>query len=233
MKREHLDKRAQRAGPAADVPPGWDYNPSTWKQRVPIIVMAGVAFGIAAYLALYQWRLVGDVWEPFFGEGSRVILNSWISELFPIPDAALGALSYLVDAVSGIIGGKRRWQTMPWMVILFGIAVGPLGAVSVLLVIFQPVLFDAWCTLCLVTAVLSVLMIGPAMDEVLASLGGDPRSEIRHSFRGGWSALWRTEQPSGGRPRGRRVPAAGRPPNGRDHQERAASRFALSASGRA
>jgi hypothetical protein len=56
------------------------------------------------------------------------------------------------------------------MVILFGLAVGPLGAVSLLLVIIQPVLLDNWCTLCLVSALLAVVMIGPAMDEVLASL---------------------------------------------------------------
>jgi uncharacterized membrane protein len=188
MKNQHTGERAQRTELALDVPPGWDYNPSTWKQRVPIIVMAWVAFGIAAYLALYQWRLVGDVWEPFFGEGSRVILNSWISELLPIPDAALGALSYLVDAIAGLIGGKSRWRTMPWMVVLFGIAVGPLGAVSVLLVIFQPVLFGAWCTLCLATAVLSVLMIGPAMDEVLASLQHLKR--VRARGESAWRAFW-------------------------------------------
>jgi len=43
-------------------------------------------------------------------------------------------------------------------------------AVSLLLMIFQPVLFDVWCTLCLASAVISLLMIGPALDEFLASL---------------------------------------------------------------
>jgi len=54
--------------------------------------------------------------------------------------------------------------------VLFGVAVGPLGAVSIGLVILQPALFDAFCTLCLASAAISVLMIGPALDEVLASL---------------------------------------------------------------
>src|SRR5687768_5441314 len=157
-----------------DIPPGWSYNPASWSQRLPIIVLAVVGFLIAGYLALYQLReqvpLVMTVWEPFFGRGSEVILSSWVSELLPVSDAALGALGYLADAVTGAIGGTRRWRTMPWLVVLFGILVGPLGAVSVLLVILQPVLFDSWCTLCLVTAAISVLMIGPVMDEVLASL---------------------------------------------------------------
>ena len=151
-------------------PPEWSYNPSSWKQRIPIIVLALGGMGIATYLTLYQLRVISWVWEPFFGNGSEKILNSSVSRILPIPDAALGAISYLVDAVTGIVGGIGRWRTMPWIVIVFGLAVGPLGAVSIILVILQPVLFDAWCTLCLSSAVISLWMIGPAMDEMLASL---------------------------------------------------------------
>ncbi|MGH9253388.1 MAG: vitamin K epoxide reductase family protein [Vicinamibacterales bacterium] len=154
----------------SNIPPGWDYNPAAWPQRLPIIVLALIGFLIATYLALYQWRIVSWVWDPLFPEGSLTILNSRISHILPIPDAALGAISYLVDAITGAIGGRARWRTMPWIVILFGLAVGPLGVVSVMLVVFQPLLFGAWCTLCLASAIVSLLMIGPAMDEFLASL---------------------------------------------------------------
>jgi uncharacterized membrane protein len=153
-----------------EIPLGWDYNPSAWVQRLPLVALALIGFATAAYLALYQLRIIADVWEPFFGNGSRKILNSEISKMLPVPDAALGAFGYFLDAVSGLIGGRSRWKTMPWMVIIFGLAVGPLGAISILLVIFQPVLYDAWCTLCLISAGISIIMIGPAMDEVLASL---------------------------------------------------------------
>ncbi|RIK75843.1 MAG: vitamin K epoxide reductase [Planctomycetota bacterium] len=168
-------------------PPGWSYNPSDWSQRLPIIALAALGAAIAGYLSLFQLQWLADVWEPFFGDGSRRILTSWVSQLtHPVPDAALGAFTYLLDAVTGAIGGRRRWKTMPWMVILFGLAVGPLGVVSVVLVILQPVLFDAWCTLCLASGVISVLMIGPAMDEVLAGL-----QHVRREVRTGRS-LWRT-----------------------------------------
>jgi uncharacterized membrane protein len=152
------------------VPPGWDYNPSDWMQRLPIVAIAIVAFCIAGYLALYQLGVFETVWEPFFGDGSEKILHSWVSRLLPVSDATLGAFGYLVDAMTGLIGGRDRWRRMPWLVVLFGVFVGPLGAVSVVLVIIQPVLFNTWCTLCLASAVLSVAMIPPAMDEVLASL---------------------------------------------------------------
>ncbi len=171
-----------------DIPPGWDYNPASWPQRIPIIVMAVIGFAVAGYLSLYQFRIIETVWEPFFGNGSLTILNSPVSNMLPIPDAALGALGYLADAVGGAVGGKRRWKTMPWIVVFFGVAVGPLGLVSIMLVVFQPVLFDAWCTLCLVTAVISVVMIGPAMDEVLASLQYLRRA--KDSGKSLWRAFW-------------------------------------------
>lgn len=84
-----------RTGARCDAPPGWSYDPSSWRERIPIIILA----------------LVG-----------------------------------------------------------FGIAVGPLGAVSITLVMIQPLLVHGWCTLCLTSALISVLMIGPAMDELLTSL---------------------------------------------------------------
>lgn len=171
-----------------EIPPGWDYDPSEWSQRIPIAVVAMVGFAIATYLALFQLEVIGEVWEPFFGEGSRVILTSGVSNVLPIPDAALGAFGYLLDAVTGIIGGRARWRTMPWIVLLFGIAVGPLGAVSVLLVMIQPIVYGEWCTLCLASAVISVAMIGPALDEVLASL-----QHLRRVKDGGasvWRAFW-------------------------------------------
>lgn len=171
-----------------EIPPGWDYNPASWSQRMPIIVLAMIGFAIAGYLSLYQFKIIQTVWEPFFGDGSVTILNSQVSKILPIPDAALGALSYLVDAVAGIIGSVRRWRTMPWIVVVFGVAVGPLGLVSVMLVILQPVLYDAWCTLCLSTAFISIIMIGPAMDEMLASL--QYLGRVKRSGESLWKAFW-------------------------------------------
>lgn len=169
-------------------PPGWEENPSSWSQRLPIVGLALVGLAIATYLALFQYNVVPTVWEPFFGDGSRKVLTSSLSHVLPISDAALGAIGYLVDAVTGAIGGRERWRKMPWIVILFGLAVGPLGAVSIGLVISQPLLVGEWCTLCLATAVISLLMIGPAMDEFLASLQYLKREHERG--RSTWRVFW-------------------------------------------
>lgn len=170
------------------VPPGWQDNPSSWVQRLPIVAIALAGFGIATYLALYQFGVIRTVWEPFFGDGSRRILNSRVSTILPVPDAAIGAFGYLADAVTGVIGGTRRWRTMPWIVVVFGFAVGPLGAVSITLVILQPVLFDSFCTLCLASAVVSLAMIPFAIDEVLASLQHLKRA--RTEGRSLWRTFW-------------------------------------------
>jgi uncharacterized membrane protein len=172
-----------------DIPPGWDYNPAAWSQRLPIVGLAALGFAIATYLALFQFGVVATVWEPFFGQGSRRILTSGLSKVLPIPDAALGALGYAADAIAGLVGGRARWRSMPWIVVLFAILVGPLGAISIGLVIAQPIVYDAWCTLCLASAAISVAMIGPAMDEALASLQHVKRvaGSPGHSL---WRAFW-------------------------------------------
>jgi hypothetical protein len=180
-----------------DVPPGWDYDPSAWSQRLPIVGLAAVGFGIALYLSLYQWGVLDRVFDPFFGKlwfggGSETILReSAISRQslrhLGMPDAFLGALAYLADAVTGLVGGTGRWRTRPWLVIAFGVLVGPLGLVSVLLVIAQPLLSGAWCSLCLVSAAISVVLIGPALDEVLATL--QHLARVRRAGRPLWPAF--------------------------------------------
>ncbi|WP_338875111.1 vitamin K epoxide reductase family protein [Spirosoma sp. SC4-14] len=171
------------------IPPGWSYNPSTWGQRIPLLAIALIGMGISLYLGLYQLQVISTVWDPFFGSASSAtILHSTFSRILPIPDALLGSIGYLLDAISGIIGNTRRWKTMPWIVILFGIAVGPLGITSLFLVIAQPVFFHAWCSLCLASAVLSIFMIGPAMDEILASLLYLQR--VKRSGYSVWKAFW-------------------------------------------
>ncbi len=172
-----------------DIPLGWSYNPSSWSERLWLVGVALLGFGVSGYLGLYQLGYFSEVWEPFFGTGSGDVLHSSLSRVLPVPDALLGAAAYALDGVTGVIGGRDRWRSMPWMVILFGLAVGPLGLVSVLLVIAQPVLLHAWCTLCLVSALFSLVMIGPAMDEVLASLQFLRRAHERNASI--WTAFWR------------------------------------------
>lgn len=170
-----------------DPPPGWNYNPSSWTHRLPIVALALVGFGIATYLALYQLGVFATVFEPIFGDGSRRILHSSISKLLPIPDAALGAIGYTLDIVSGVAGGRDRWRKMPWIVMVFALVVGLLGLGSVVLVSFQ-LFFGALCTLCLASAMISIVLPFFVSGEVRASFQHIQMELARG--RSLWRVLW-------------------------------------------
>ena len=184
--------------PAGDLDapaPPFHYNPSAWSQRIPICVLAFVGFLIATYMGLYQWRLIDSVWDPVFGEQSQRVLDSGVSERmrgwFGVPDAILGAAAYLGDAIFGLAGSTRRWQYRPWMVVLFGIDVIPLGIVSAVLVVLQGTAVGYWCFLCLVTAAISLILVALAWDEVWASIAYLRRVAKRStSSREVWDAFW-------------------------------------------
>jgi hypothetical protein len=97
-------------------------------------------------------------------------------------------VAYMIEALSGLMGGRHRWRTMPWMVAMFGVLVVPLGVVSLVLVILQPVAVGAWCTLCLVTAVAMLVMISPALDEVVAT--AQFLAAARREGRPFWRTFW-------------------------------------------
>jgi len=194
MKNELRGYPAEQADLDVAVPP-WSYNPSAWSQRIPICILAGVAFVIASYMALYQWRLIDSVWDPVFGDQSQKVLDSSVARRMDswigIPDSALGALAYLGDAIFGLAGSTRRWQYRPWLVILFGIDVIPLGIVSAVLVVLQGTVVGHWCFLCLVTAVISLILVYMAFDEVYSSVKYLYRIwKKTHDRKVLWDALW-------------------------------------------
>ncbi|TIN10690.1 NAD-dependent epimerase/dehydratase family protein [Mesorhizobium sp.] len=160
-----------------DIPLGWTYSPSTFTQRIPIVALAFVGLFVSRYLAAFQMGHADGLWDPFFGpggapvrNGSEAVVTSWVSKGFPIADAGLGAFAYCLDILAGAIGDRRRWRTMPWMVLLFGLLIVPLGVVSVSFIIIQPPLIGALCTLCILQAAVTVVLIPYSVDEVLATI---------------------------------------------------------------
>ncbi len=103
-------------------PRGWSFNPSSWTQRLPIIALAFVGLYVSRYLAAYQLGHIDGVWEPFFEggpdpkNGTEEIITSSVSQAWPVSDAGLGTLTYMLEILTGVIGSRRRWRTMPWLV---------------------------------------------------------------------------------------------------------------------
>lgn len=155
------------------IPIPWKYNPSKFSQRLSIALVASIATLIAIYMGLYQWKLIDSVWDPVFGNQTMKVLDSdvshWITSWIRIPDSILGALAYLGDIIFALAGSTRRWYDRPWLVILFGLDVIPLGLVSATLIFMQGAVVGSWCFLCLVTAVISLVLVVLAYDEVWSS----------------------------------------------------------------
>jgi nucleoside-diphosphate-sugar epimerase/uncharacterized membrane protein len=157
------------------VPPGWDVSPSSWAQRMPIIVLAFVGLHISRYLTAYQLGHLDVIWEPFFmggpdlRNGTEEIITSEVSRAWPVPDAGLGAVTYALEILTGLIGSARRWRTMPWLVMLFGLMIVPLGVVSLTFIIIQPIIIGTWCTLCLIAAAAMLIQIPYSLDELVAT----------------------------------------------------------------
>lgn len=151
-----------------EIPPGWSHNPSSWLQRIPVIKLAIFGMFISRYLACYQLGYIDHVFDPVFGGESVKVLTSSVAKYFPVPDAGLGCFAYTLEALLGLKGGPARWRTMPWMVVSFVMLVVPLGIISIMLVVMQPLIVGAWCFLCLCTAFAMMIMIVYAVDELFA-----------------------------------------------------------------
>jgi len=181
-------------------PPGWSYNPSSWPQRWIMIVTGAAGFIVSRYLAVYQLGYVDYVWDPFFGfhTGTRKVLDSDMSHMWPISDGGLGGISYTFEFLMGYMGSPSRWRTMPWMVAFFGILVIPLGLTHIILVISQPVVVHHWCTMCLLAAAIMLPMIPLEVDEVIAMFQHLKQAQ-RRGDRGGshWKIFWLGGQADG------------------------------------
>lgn len=172
----------------ATIPPGWSYNPSAWPQRAPVIALAFVSFLASRYMAAYQLGYIEQAWDPFFADGTERVLTSKVSRAWPVSDAGLGAMTYMLEMLMGLMGDPRRWRTMPWMVAGFGIVVVPLGIVSIALVILQPLAVGAWCSMCLFTAAAMLLMIPLSLDEIVAMVQLVVRE--KRQGRSAWRTFW-------------------------------------------
>ena len=59
---------------------------------------------------------------------------------------------------------------MPWLVLLFGLMIAPLGITSIFFIIIQPVVIGTWSTLALIGAAAMLIQIPYSLDELLATL---------------------------------------------------------------
>lgn len=135
-------------------------------RRPVVVLLALVGCGVATVLTLFQVAVLDSVWEPFFGDGSRRVLTSALSRALPVPDAALGAVAYLAEAVLTALGRPDR----PKVVLAAAAVAAGLGLAALGLIAAQVFLVGAFCTLCLVSAALSLTIAGLVLPEGLSAV---------------------------------------------------------------
>jgi len=146
-------------------------GPSAWTRRAPVLVLTVSGLLVSTYLAFFQYHLIGAVWDPFFGEASsRAVLTSALSRALPVHDAALGGFAYLVETVLEAAGGTRRWRRRPWIVLLLGLTAAAMALTSLGLILVQATVVRQFCTLCLVSAGISLVVPFLVVHEVLAAV---------------------------------------------------------------
>jgi uncharacterized membrane protein len=85
---------------------------------------------------------------------------------FPIHDAALGAAGYGLEAGLALAGKRSRSSSVTWLDVAYcGLAL-LMGLTSLVLVSLQAAVFQAWCTLCLTSAVISEAVVLLSFHEL-------------------------------------------------------------------
>jgi hypothetical protein len=163
------------------VPPGFSTNPTSYRKRVLLAVLAFIGLLDASYLTLYQWD-AWPVWDPFFD--STTVLDF----THPVPDALAGVAAYGMELVLLALGGRDRWQRLPWACLALGAVLSIGAVVSVGLIIVQPTIVGAWCTLCLLSAAISLALFFLGIDEGRAAWQHVRRELARGTALG--DAVW-------------------------------------------
>jgi len=131
---------------------------------------------VAIYLGLYQLRVISAVWDPLFGRGSELVLDSRASQAIRrftiVPDSILGAVAYGCELLFALIGSSERYRRHRWLVLLFGLNSAALALAAVALIALQAFIIHAGCFFCLTSAAVSLTIGALAFEEVKAAVAG-------------------------------------------------------------
>ena len=136
-------------------------------------VLAAVGAAIAAYLAADQIGLVTRVWDPLFGNASsQAVLHSSLSRALPVPDAAVGAASYVLElalALALVIEARRAEH--PWLSLAYGALALAMALSGAALVAIQAISVRSFCSLCVLSAAISWTVAALAFPTLVAGIG--------------------------------------------------------------
>ena len=163
-------------------------------RRLAVAGLSLAGLGVAAYLTLFQAKVLRTVWDPFSSGGSAWILRrSPLVRWLGFPDAAMGVGAYAAElALESSAGGARRGAPRRKPELALGALAAAMAAGSVVLVALQAA-YGRWCALCLASAAASVAiaaLVAPDVRQALRAIASPkgpahPGGRDRETARGG------------------------------------------------
>jgi uncharacterized membrane protein len=121
--------------------------------RAVLIAMCTVSAAAMLYVGAYQLRMVEHLSCPLLKHGCEAVADAPFARPFGIPDGLIAAGTYVVLILLALFGTGTTNGV--WSIRVLSI----LAAAANLLGVFDMARFGAWCFYCLVTTLLSPLLV--------------------------------------------------------------------------
>lgn len=126
---------------------------STAAARIAVIVLSVVSAAAMLYVGAYQTRLVEHMSCPLLKHGCEAVADVPFARPFGVPDGLIAAALYGLLIVLALFGAGTGWMRYT----VRGLAI--VAALANVLGVFDMSRFGAYCFYCLLTTVLSPVLI--------------------------------------------------------------------------
>jgi len=121
--------------------------------RTILLAISVISAAAMLYVGLYQVRAVDHLKCPLLGNGCEAVADAPFARPFGIPDGFLGVGLYVLLIGAVVLDSQGAWMTYTTR----GLAV--LAGVANLLGVIDMARLDAFCFYCLLTTVLSPVLV--------------------------------------------------------------------------
>jgi uncharacterized membrane protein len=126
---------------------------STGAARAALIVIAAVSAAAMLYVGAYQTRLVEHMSCPLLKHGCEAVADAPFARPFGIPDGLIAAAMYGLLIVVALFGSDATWARYSVRVLAI------IAGLANILGVFDMSRLGAFCFYCLLTTVLSPVLI--------------------------------------------------------------------------
>lgn len=126
---------------------------STGTARAALIVFSAVSAAAMLYVGAYQTRLVEHMSCPLLKHGCEAVADAPFARPFGIPDGLIAAAMYGLIIVVALFGPGANWTRYSVRVLAI------VAALANILGVFDMSRFGAYCFYCLLTTLLSPVLV--------------------------------------------------------------------------